>query len=312
MGKNEFCHLDDEHRSNVFCLSLSLLASQPSSEFWRWVGVRELGDVRLTVRWRSPLSFHWLPAFPPSLCKAHLAVGRFVLWWSHLPRMEQEPEPLRPAQNLLVMDDSEAEFSQNTLLLSFPCAMIQDGQHQTFFPPLCSACPPSTVLGLVLSTSLAPTTFPHFSSPPGSSLFSYKFTFPSSRSQSTGLLSWGCPPSATLFTLPYCCAYRPLHHHRLCKLSFPPNAPQAKMKNPLGRVQWQLASLACFHVTANIVPCPPVAGPSSGQWLPGWIRQRDPKQILYVACNCALPQTLLSCRREGSVCFSGNNITFNK
>lgn len=137
-------------------------------------------------------------------------------------------------------------------------------------PPFC--LPPSTVLGLILSASLAPTTFLYFSSPPSSFFFPYRLTLPSSHSQSTGLLSWGCPPFTTLFTLPYHCAYRPLHHHyHLSKLSLPPNAPQAEMNNPLGRVQWQLASLACFHVTVNIVPCSPVVRPSSVHWLPGWV-----------------------------------------
>lgn len=44
------------------------------------MGGRELGDIRLAVRRGSPLSFHWLPAFPPSFCKAHLAVGHFMPW----------------------------------------------------------------------------------------------------------------------------------------------------------------------------------------------------------------------------------------
>lgn len=225
-----------------------------SSQLWRLVCL-EISDW---YEWDqgSPPSFHWLPAFPSPPCKAHLAVGHFMPWWSCLPVRDKVPEPRTPAQDLLMLDNREPEVSE-------------DGCNQTLFPPLSSACPSSTVLGL--SASLAPTTFPHISSPPSSNFFPYWFTLPSSQSQSTGLISWGYQPSTTLFTLPYHHAYRPLHHHHhLHKLSLPPNALQAEIKNPLGRGQWQLASLVCFHVTAN-VPCYLVVRPSSVHWLSDWV-----------------------------------------
>lgn len=183
MGKNEFCHLDDEHQSNVFCLSLSLWHhnSVLSSR-----GVRELGDIRMTVRWGCSLSFHWLTAFPQSLFKAHPVVGNATTWWSCLTRMDQMPEPWRPAQDLIVLDDREADISQNTLLLSFPSAVIQDGCHQTLIPPLYSAPPPSTVLGLILSAFLARNHLPSLLQPSQLLLLSiqinaYMFLFPKHR-----------------------------------------------------------------------------------------------------------------------------------
>lgn len=91
--------------------------------------------------------------------------------------MDQVPEPWRPAQDLLVLNDREAEVSQNTLLLSFSSAMVQDGCLQTLFLPLHSARFPSTVLGLIFSASFTSTTFPHFSNPPSSFFSPYRFTF---------------------------------------------------------------------------------------------------------------------------------------
>lgn len=125
LGKNEFCHLHDEHLSNVFCLPcilsfLSLLASQLSSESG-WL-LHRLEIISLVLIQGSPHSFHWLSVIHSSLKKVHLAVGQFMPWLSHLPRMDQAPEPWRSAQDLLMLDDRQAEVLRK--LFSFPSPLL--------------------------------------------------------------------------------------------------------------------------------------------------------------------------------------------
>lgn len=257
LGKNEFCHLHDEHQSHVFCLPcilsfLSLLASQLISE-GAWV-LHRLEIIRLVMSQGSH-SFHWLPACHTSLKKAHLAMQQFMPWLSHLPRMDQAPEPWRSAQDLLVLHDREAEVLRK--LFSFPSPLLWYRMVVTrpSFLFLYSACPPSTV-----QASLSPATFSHFHTDlpfhlltPKSQDFFFEIAHchtPISgtyRPPTTTCAScWSLSPSASKAEL------QPELH----------SSAQAEMRNPLGRWNDSL-HLYCFHVTANIVPCPPVVRPSS-------------------------------------------------
>lgn len=166
-GQKWVLHPDHEHQRHVFCLPcilpfLSLLASQLISEFWEWVDVIQIGDNQIGFELGGLLILFTglLPAIHPS--------KKFTLLWDnschgYLTCLEWTKH-LSPGDLLKTswcwMTEKQ-KFSENPSPF-LHLAMIQDRFTRPSFLPLCSACLPSTVPGLLLSGSLAPATFSHF------------------------------------------------------------------------------------------------------------------------------------------------------
>lgn len=195
LDKNEFCHLDDEHLSS--CILSAMYSVFPvtvsiTTQFWEWVGFTQIGDNQTGFESGVSSFFSLVVCLPFIPQNTHLTVGQFMPWLSHLHRMDQAPEPWRSAQDLLMLDDRQAEVLRK--LFSFTFAMIEDIFTRPSFFSLCSACLPSTVQGLLLSASLAPATFPHFHT-------DSPFHLLTPKPQDS---SWRLPA----VTLPYHCTYR--------------------------------------------------------------------------------------------------------
>lgn len=178
----------------VLCLSYhcwhhnSVLSSEGG-----WV-LHRLEITRLVVSQGSPHCFYWLSACHSSLKKGHLAMGQFMPWLYHLPRMDQAPEPWRSAPDLLVLDDREAEALRK--LFCFPSRL-----------PWCGMDSPDPLSSLPVLLVLLPQLTPSLSLPCSCHLHSLpqRFTLPYSHSQITG---WFFLRLSTV-TLPYHCTYRP-------------------------------------------------------------------------------------------------------